>query len=110
MESESQPDYNYEPLPTVSSIRLLKYAQNGSKITCSLQTTDLAAAPAYSALSYTWGSGKPDDSLTPKLTRTVICGGRRLQITQNLHDLLCTLRLGPHWFLWVDAICIDRKI
>lgn len=57
--------YEYEPLPTQTSIRLLSFVKQrsdgpticGTKlIECSLRTVDLASSPVYKALSYTWGN------------------------------------------------------
>jgi hypothetical protein len=109
MASESGARYVYNTLPIASSLRLLKYEQRNSEIQCSLHTVNLASAPGFSALPYTWGSARPYDFLTGELSRTVTCDGRTLHITQNLHELLCAPRIKPHWFLWVDAICINQE-
>ncbi|KAL8718324.1 MAG: hypothetical protein Q9225_004521 [Loekoesia sp. 1 TL-2023] len=57
---------------------------------------------SYEALSYAWGSSKLESS--------VICDGKRLRITQNLHSALLRLRQADRTrYLWVDAICIDQS-
>jgi hypothetical protein len=60
--------------------------------------------PKYAALSYHWGK--------PLFDHSLICGGKRLEINESLHDCLKRHRQDksekPH-YLWVDAICINQK-
>lgn len=50
--------FEYSPLPTPTSIRLLKIEPSSNEydmIRCHLVTVDLADRPVFDALSYTWG-------------------------------------------------------
>lgn len=48
---------NYEPLPSPTSIRLLEVLPSkDGEIRCLLTVADLEDAPAFDALSYTWGN------------------------------------------------------
>lgn len=49
--------YQYEPLPSSTSIRLLELtpSTDNKTIYCSLKAFELRDAPAFDALSYTWG-------------------------------------------------------
>ena len=56
----------------------------------------------YEALSYTWGD--------PKITKPVICSGKKIEITANLHSALYHLRYPDRQrILWVDALCINQE-
>ncbi|PGH04637.1 hypothetical protein AJ79_07034 [Helicocarpus griseus UAMH5409] len=113
--------YKYAPLPTPTSIRLLridskKYAENSdtpSNITCSLKTVDLATDPYpwYHALSYTWGNPLPvnNEYFRPRyadeqvFTRydsengggggkcVIHLDGERFHVSRNLFDALCSI-------------------
>jgi hypothetical protein len=50
-------NYNYRPLPTKNSIRLLELVPSTekSRVRCFLKTFELEDAPTFKALSYTWG-------------------------------------------------------
>lgn len=55
----------------------------------------------YEALSYAWGTGKPD--------QTCMQDGQETLVTRNLSQALRSLRLKDRSrLLWVDAICIDQ--
>lgn len=56
----------------------------------------------FCALSYAWGSPVP--------SKTLVCNGKRISITTNLHDALTAIRqkdYGADYF-WADAICINQ--
>jgi hypothetical protein len=56
---------------------------------------------AYEALSYTWGSPSPKE--------TIVVNGVQVQINQWLFGALSSLRLpNTKRCLWVDAICINQ--
>ncbi|CZR65847.1 uncharacterized protein PAC_15747 [Phialocephala subalpina] len=91
--------FRYQPLPTPTSIRLLKVedADNSSDfIHASLVVVDLDQNPQFDALSYTWGN--PFTSSDRQLeqyyqrTTTILCNNQRLSVKQNLLDALRRLR------------------
>lgn len=87
---------------------------------------DIAAAPKYEAVSYSWRKdilrssdelsgwfpdkfplyGKQDSSAKPKF---ILCNERHMRIQANLYDFLVRLRVKKRRLpLWIDAICIDQ--
>ena len=94
----------YEPLPSETSIKLLKVDCGNDRdfVRCSVCIVDVTDAPPYIALSYVWGN------LSQKLP--LLCDSRILEVTQNLRDALCELykRGLTSSLMWVDAICIDQ--
>lgn len=72
------------------------------KIECSLHTVRLSDGPVYEALSYAWGSGARDSSIS--------VNGKRFPITDNLKEALVALRFTDRpRALWIDAICINQE-
>jgi hypothetical protein len=63
-----------------------------------------AAAPPYTAASYTWGDGEASE--------VIYLNGRAFHVRRNLWSCLYYLSLGAQYaawkYLWVDAICIDQ--
>lgn len=52
----SRSTFRYDPLSSPKAIRLLELHEAGKNgVRCSLKTFDISEAPAYHALSYTWG-------------------------------------------------------
>ncbi|ERF72495.1 hypothetical protein EPUS_07704 [Endocarpon pusillum Z07020] len=117
--------FSYTSLPTARSVRLLELhpplADGGTCFT--LFTTELETAPAYDALSYTWGSpalpyiGPDRGSVSPIAAPFVVnCNGKPFLVHENLRDALRMLQsldfsaVGQikSRYLWVDAICIDQ--
>ncbi|KAH8777798.1 heterokaryon incompatibility protein-domain-containing protein [Diaporthe sp. PMI_573] len=99
--------YNYEPLPK-DTFRLLTIVdRSGPVIECTLSTLSLDNPPAYSALSYTWGSAVPGDGLTPDRDHTVVCDGGVVPITASLGHALRSVPLS-HGCVWADAVCINQ--
>lgn len=90
--------YEYAPLPTCKSIRLLEIHDRDEDglLQCSLETVDLDDLPVYNCLSYTWGAPGPastrseveavDYSLSNKWP--VSCDKKLLFATPNLYDAL----------------------
>lgn len=75
--------------------------QSHEPINITLTETRLTAAPAFEALSYTWGD--------PNIKTQIYCQGKTLQITTNLHHALVNFRLADRSRLvWADAICINQ--
>ncbi|KAM0426108.1 hypothetical protein ACHAPT_008739 [Fusarium lateritium] len=100
--------YEYDPLPTPSSIRLLSLAtqrNNGPAvcgtplIECALRTVDLAASPDFKALSYTWGNPfrTPADPAVGEYSSRQLwplaVNGRVHFVTKNLFEALQQLFL-----------------
>ncbi|PHH84878.1 hypothetical protein CDD83_1229 [Cordyceps sp. RAO-2017] len=96
--------YDYETLPTPTAFRILELqpAHEGSPISCVLHTIDWPVVPQYEAISYAWGD--------PEVQASIICHGKRLEITKSLESGLTHLRLQDRSrYLWADAICINQK-
>lgn len=100
-------DYAYSSLPGKNYIRLIELQPRhvfGDTVVCALRTVSLAAAPAYEALSYTWG-GQERRCL-------LICNEKRLLISENLRDALlkrCHFYKDENVFIWADAVCINQE-
>jgi len=138
----SQGVYSYHRLSQFRSIRLIEFAppsRNTSEIKLQIKEFLLDAAPAYCALSYTWGDFSH--------LETLVCDDHLLEVTTNctaaIQKLKWVLLTNPslllsgigeqdlrnfslsdtlrncspsltdtasgHFFLWVDAICIDQS-
>lgn len=100
----------YDPMPTTSSIRLLKIHPLEScednfdlyrQIHCSMVVEDLANIPQYDALSYTWGcplgtsnlqQEPPSNDAWKTAAFDVCCDGQRVSVTPNLYTALLALR------------------
>jgi hypothetical protein len=99
--------YEYKPLRS-DSLRLLRPISIGKdSLAFEISHHLRKAAPAYTAVSYTWGDGAP--------TERIILGGKTFLTRVNLWS--CLYYLGkaaksecvPWRYLWVDAICIDQN-
>ena len=93
--------YQYQPLAE-GHFRLIKPLST-DPVMLELAHTSLAEAPAYTALSYTWGKQQCSQPITVE--------GSILPVTQNLHDALGRLLenvIRSGHYLWVDAICINQ--
>ena len=94
----------YQPLTAKDETRLLvlEPGQNTDQISCGLINVSLTWRARYEALSYTWGD--------PKTTKSVMCSGKNIDVTTNLHSALHHLRYPDRQrILWVDALCIDQE-
>ena len=94
--------FQYEPLLTLYSFRLLKLlpGRSDEPIRCSLYHSKLSnEVKRYTALSYTWGPPQP--------TRYILLNGKRFWVRENLFRFLHTFR-GDEAAFWVDAICINQ--
>lgn len=109
----------YTPLPTPTSIRLLKLNSPGSGglLAAKLISADLADHPRYHTLSYTWGNPiMPKWSeISPPTYAVLLCDGVRHQTTSNLDSALrtilshrTTMDLMEQQPIWIDAVCIDQ--
>lgn len=96
----------YSRLPQ-SSIRLLKILPDrvriGSIYTIAIRVEAFKRndAPAYTALSYVWGSEKK--------VKQIQLNGKRTLITENLYVALSSIRdVGSHTHVWADAVSINQ--
>ncbi|WYZ35803.1 hypothetical protein EsH8_X_000450 [Colletotrichum jinshuiense] len=129
-------EYQYTPLATATSIRLLTIEKDdgGTDIRLSFETVDLEEHPVYETLSYTWG--KPCTAFRTVAERDrveradipVLCDGRSIKVQENLYRYLQNWRqaisvnpqdervklaakqnLSPPKRLWIDALCINQS-
>ncbi|OAQ96547.1 hypothetical protein LLEC1_02349 [Akanthomyces lecanii] len=115
--------FQYEPLPTPTSIRLLTVRNPLAKaspticgvtlLSCKLVTVDLQDKPNFNCLSYTWGNPNPldqsvDSSVDPFAPHNqwpITVNGRLFFITKNLFDGLSQLRVDE----WSDDAEVDSR-
>ncbi|KAJ0109503.1 heterokaryon incompatibility protein-domain-containing protein [Diaporthe amygdali] len=98
----------YEPLAKDVFRLLTIINRQDPVIQCTLSAFSLDRPPAYSALSYTWGSAVPADGLTPDLNRTLVCNGGEAPITASLEHALRSVPLA-YECIWADAVCINQQ-
>jgi hypothetical protein len=115
--------FAYTPLED-NQIRLLVLSPGSGNddLVCALTVEDLAKLPAYSALSYVWGSedrphrircshaGTPKNApgKGPRIFFNVL--PQYLKITTNLKDALMNIRKPSEYqLLWADSICINQE-
>ena len=101
----STPFYEYQPLNCESEqhIRLVRIhrGQKQDDIVCDLLSVDLAAAPVYEAVSYTWATTSGDASLS----QFILCRGKKLAVTKNCEAAIrCLRRRDRNRVLWIDAM------
>ena len=82
-------DFQYESLSGNSdgdTIRIIELQPGYSidLISCHIKSVQLSDEPRYGALSYCWGD--------PTATETIVCNGKPLSVTKNLHQALHQLR------------------
>lgn len=100
--------HRYESLPQ-DSFRLLSIIdRQGPVIQCRLSAFSFDRPPAYTALSYTWGSAVPGDGLTPDLDRRLVINGAEVPITASLDHALRSVPLA-YESIWADAVCINQQ-
>jgi len=122
--------YKFSPLPSKSSIRLLRIPSGPEEqgIRCSLEVVDLdnIPEPEYDCLSYTWGNPLYQKILPPQNGKEITderkfhieCDDQTICVAENLLEALRQLSRnglsstsGPHRYqrrdrIWIDAICI----
>ena len=93
---------------TKAEFRLLRLKPANYKedvIECDMIDTCLDEVAHFAALSYHWGA--------PAFDHQVLCNGKLMAITSNLHDALKRHRQDYHpqkeGLLWVDALCINQS-
>lgn len=103
---EQEPIFEHSSLPNPSEyIRLLTIgpqsaAQDGA-VQYSLSSWRFGDAPAYHAISYTWGPADEDEFIQ--------LDGKVKRIRRNCADVLrqvCHFRTSR--YLWIDTLCIDQ--
>ncbi|MCJ1404919.1 hypothetical protein MMC11_008145 [Xylographa trunciseda] len=104
--SSSLPIFEYEPLQTASTIRLVYLParhNDESNDTLSLRLKHFEmqeASKRYVALSYTWGSDIHRS--------TIILNDKSFEVTDNLMFLLRRDRSAP-FYVWIDAISLNQS-
>lgn len=104
--------YQYDPLPTPTSIRLVQNhgTDDDGLVQCSLKVVDLEDCPIYHCLSYTWGNPHAKGAQFPwfdecateygsDTTWPVSCNNKLLYVTQNLYDALHEVPKDPHFYI-----------
>ena len=95
---EDEP-YQYGDLPSPTSFRVAELlpGKEDDPISCLLHVVDWSNWLEYEAISYAWGD--------PNARASIICDGKIIEVTQNLHRGLTHLRFQDRSrFLWADAI------
>lgn len=103
MRIASNESFEYDTLPRGEYFRylVLHPGADDEPLECSLHTTALAGID-YEAISYVWGTEIRDHD--------ILCAGRKLKITKNLHQALSRLRYpAAVRLLWADSICIHQQ-
>lgn len=97
--------FTYEGLDlNERSIRLitLQGGPPGSPVICDIAIYDTDTAPAYRALSYTWGR--------PRDEKAIALNGRCCMVRPNLYSFLEQKRQrDEEMLLWIDALCINQQ-
>ena len=102
--------YRYQALDaTRQQIRLIKLVKNISSKRpprCKIYTFDLASAPKYIALSYTWGPPNP--------SYRILVDNKTFEVRENLYNFLCSFQTNSAIrtdtaYLYIDQICIDQE-
>jgi len=94
--------YQYGDLPTETAFRVLELlpGKGNDPISCFLHLADRSQPstfPPFEAVSYAWGN--------PRIKVPVICHGKRVDVTPNLHSALVHFRYHDRSrFMWADAI------
>ncbi|KAF2033381.1 hypothetical protein EK21DRAFT_109174 [Setomelanomma holmii] len=86
-------------------MRLLKVIQGNlnQRISCTLSAWPLSSVPAYTAISYTWGS--------PSDTATILIDGKPKVVRRNCEYVLRqAYAADTDAYYWVDDICIDQSL
>jgi Heterokaryon incompatibility protein (HET) len=97
--------FTYSPLDTtLDGIRLVIVEPSISTkdvVRCRLVHVTFGQMPKYEALSYTWGTEEPKNS--------IFLNDKAFQVRDNLRDALVRLRLpDKERVLWIDAMCINQ--
>lgn len=95
--------YTYPPLPS-GHIRLLKIEPaeiDSAPLRCRTSYHQLHRAPAYTAISYTWGRSPAREA--------IVCDDRVLEVSASSAAALRAVRQPTRAeCVWIDAICINQ--
>jgi hypothetical protein len=97
--------HEHSALTHPASFRVLELlpGEAHSPVACLLHHAEWASPPSYQALSYAWGD--------PAVKVPVLCEGRRINVTVNLHEALLHIRYPDRSrLLWIDALWCVRAI
>lgn len=101
----AQNHFKHHPLPDPATyIRLLEIleGQFDTHVICEVSEWPVDEAPAYYAISYTWGD--------PEATTEITVNGKRMTVRQNCEYVLQQAFASKRSrYFWVDAICIDQQ-
>nr|OQO32596.1 hypothetical protein B0A51_00160 [Rachicladosporium sp. CCFEE 5018] len=95
--------FRHDRLPDAKThIRLLEVLTAGphAGIECKLTDWAVAAAPPYTAISYTWGD--------PLEVSEIIVNAAKLEVRNNCVQVLRQANHHGPGYYWVDAICINQ--
>lgn len=107
--------YRYQPLDyTTQQIRLLRLLTaetDGDPIRLYIDVYDIAKAPPYTALSYTWGPPAPTYDIYIEDHDSEVVG---LRVRENLYDFLLEFQTQEEkeysdQYFWIDQISIDQS-
>jgi hypothetical protein len=96
--------YQYGKLETRRHIRLLRLNRRSffSEPSCELVHVPLDEAPAFEAISYTWGGMEP--------SIPIVVDGHQILVTSAVDELLFYRRsFFCSNLFWIDAICINQS-
>ncbi|KAE8358627.1 hypothetical protein BDV27DRAFT_163403 [Aspergillus caelatus] len=104
-QGEPRDVYEYEPLPTPTSIRLIKVEgkDEDGAVHVRLKTIDLKDAPWFHAVSYTWGNPHTElphvqathaaysQKYPPEYREPIVANGKLLYVSRSAHDILVSM-------------------
>jgi len=96
--------YQYRKLETYRHIRLLRLKRRSifSEPSCELIQVPLDKAPAFEAISHTWGDKDP--------SIPIVVDGHQILVTAAVEELLFYRRsFFCSSLFWIDAICINQS-
>ncbi|KAF2826800.1 HET-domain-containing protein, partial [Ophiobolus disseminans] len=100
-------DFQHQPLDTTKQeVRLVKLhraaADEHTHVFCDVRTFEIATAPPYVALSYTWGPPEPK--------RVIFIGDKSYEVRENLYNFLYAFRSEESntEYIYIDQLCIDQ--
>lgn len=115
--------FQYEPLSTPTSIRLLTVRNPLAKasptvcgvtlLSCKLAAADLEDSPHFNTLSYTWGNPNPlekrpseaDDEYAPQNQWPISVNSQVIFVTKNLYECLSQLKIDE----WSEDTEVDAR-